>query len=90
MELENLVSAANRYKTSVEFIQPFLDAIEKALDKVNSMDSSDKKFRACDEIKEIIAKAKSVDDLSPEDQKKVEQFRERCNKKLLQANIEGF
>lgn len=90
MEIENLKSAANRYKTSVEFIQPFLDAIEKALDNVNSIDSADKKQQACKDINKIIASAKSVNNLSPEDQKKVELFRKRCSKKLAQANIQLF
>lgn len=90
MDLDSLENAANRTNTCIEFVIPLLNAIEKRLDEVISMKPSAQKSKARKEIIKMIETVKSVDNLSSEEQKEVDEFKERCNGKIRKANIEAF
>ena len=90
MNLESLEVTANQYRTCVQFLDPFLDSVEEALDKVGNIKDPAKKLDICKQISRVIDNVKSMNKLSPEDQKKVDDFRQRNKKELLGAKISFF
>lgn len=90
MDLDSLENAANRTNTGTEFVIPLLDAIEKRLDEVLNIERPHEKSEERKKITKMIETVKSVDNLTSVEQKAIDEFKERCDKKLLTANIESF